>query len=797
MSPMDQASLYATEANCTQEYMPKCQVHCPLHMDVRTFMAHMADGKLAEARKLIDRHLPLPNIFVHICDHPCQNHCLRKDFGGSLAIQSLESLCMLKTNKQGKGFMRPPKAKKVAILGNGLCGLVVAYELAKKSWPVTIFYAQEDNGIEDFICKQFPNLSLEQVQDECNQLAKQHAKFLPIKLGSDCLNNLNDEFDAIFIDAHAAAEVFTALNTKPDALTFHIKDNICAAGELCQSPTGHAYASPATQAGQGRQASLSIERILGGIAPDAGRGDQESTKQLHTPLDGLENVQAIIPKNDSFQEDEAKAEAARCIQCQCMQCVKKCLYLQKYGSFPRSYARQIYNNAAIVQGDRRANSLVNGCMMCGQCTEICPERFSMAELCLRAREDLVTRKHMPPSAHEFALEDMLSATSAQATLFMKALSKDNTPATSTKYALFPGCQLTSIRGSQVLKVFDFLHEHLEDGVGLMLSCCGIGAKWAGQRALATKVATNIEKQWEKMGKPTLIMACASCKKFFTDELAHIPTTSLWEVLYTLRQHIPASQAELTCTLHDPCAARLDQGWQEATRLLAEHCGVKCHEAVNNKNTTSCCGYGGLVWCSQPELAQAVTKQLSHDLGSHMGLTSCIMCKDRLIKSDKDCIHFFDILPLTAQDGIYKNSPSLSARRSNRIRLVQEITQNYGNATFLEPLEPLESVEKSTLDPIQGHTFLRIDENLLAQLEGKHILHQDAAAAVLAVEKHGQRILEKESGHYVGAWHAGLVTFWVRYTKDSEGNGYQLHDAWSHRMFMPNTDPNAPPYVRQA
>ncbi len=793
---MDQASLHATEARCTQEHMPMCQSHCPLHMDVRSFMAHMAQNNYNEARKLIERHIPLPNIFSHICDHPCQHHCIRRDLGGSLAIQELESLCMQQSHKQGKGFLRPPKAKKVAVLGNGLAGLVVAYELAKKSWPVTVLYAEQIEGqtadIDTYIRLQFPKLTQEHVHSECAELQKLHASFVPVSLTPDIIQNLDERFDAIFIDVHAAANIYSSLNTKITTDTFHVKDRICAAGFLTKSPTGHEYISSSAQAGQARQAALSIERILGGIAPEAGRDNQSRKTSLHTPLEGIEIVQAILPASNTFTTHEAQAEAARCIQCECMQCVKKCVYLQKYGSFPRSYTRQIYNNAAIVQGERRANALVNGCMLCGQCTEICPERFSMAEVCLQAREDLVTRSHMPASAHAFALEDMLCAIQSSATLFMTDPKKTSAPH-KEHFAFFPGCQLTAARGEQVLQVYDFLHKHMEENLGLMLSCCGTPAQWAGQNSLATDTASYIAQQWEALGKPTLIVACASCKKFFADKLSHIGCISLWEILYRIRTHIPAATTQHTYTLHDPCAARNDTAWQEATRLLAQHCGIQCEESANTKETTSCCGYGGLVWCAQPELAQEVTKQLAHDLGSHTGLASCIMCRDRLVSSHKDCVHFLDILPFIEQNKEQREGnsppPSLSARRVNRVCLVQKAREIYGTQTVLQSNSIPNTTSTSfrsahELSPVDGHTFLHISPDLLAELERKHILHQDMAAAVLHIEHHKQRFLEQESGHYIGAWKSGQVTFWVRYAKDTHGE-YHIHDAWCHRMHVPN------------
>ena len=47
---MDQQRLHEIESHCTQESPPRCRVACPFDLDVRTFMARMAEGKPAAPR---------------------------------------------------------------------------------------------------------------------------------------------------------------------------------------------------------------------------------------------------------------------------------------------------------------------------------------------------------------------------------------------------------------------------------------------------------------------------------------------------------------------------------------------------------------------------------------------------------------------------------------------------------------------------------------------------------------------------------------------------------------------------
>ena len=117
-----------------------------------------------------------------------------------------------------------------------------------------------------------------------------------------------------------------------------------------------------------------------------------------------------------YAPQEATQEASRCIDCQCLECVRHCVYLREYGAYPKTYARRVFNNSAIVQGARQANKFINSCALCGQCEVLCPNSFSMADMCLDARWQMVREKRMPPSAHWFALEEIRSARSEGALL---------------------------------------------------------------------------------------------------------------------------------------------------------------------------------------------------------------------------------------------------------------------------------------------------------------------------------------------------------------------------------------------
>ena len=796
---MDQQRLHEIESHCTQESPPRCRVACPFDLDVRTFMSRMAEGKQGEARKVLERHLPLPGIIARICDHPCENACLRQDLGGSVAMHGLELACMLAVGPQGRPLPLPPKKFRMAVMGAGLAGLTAAWDLSRKAYPVTVFHtgapteflltrfaalaaAPEATGIaKDFAAEDFENLT------------RQKVRFEQATLDAALLEKLSAEYDAVLVDADAvlaAAPDLIPGEALIDAETLLWRDNICCAGWPASTPTGHVFASASRQAGQGRHAAQTLERVTSGVSLTAAR--DKSQGPLHTDVTGISPVPRVepalhagtTPAEPLYSAQEAVAEAERCLQCQCMICVRECVYLQKYKGYPRLYARQIHNNASIVKGLHTANAIINGCALCGQCEELCPENFSMSELCLSAREDMVERGFMPPTAHEFALEDMESASGPECALVLPAPAAEGVTAAqgAVAHLFFPGCQLVAARVEQTAALYDLLRTKLGtaegQGVGIMLSCCGIPARWAGRSALFSEHMDNIRHAWQGLGKPRIVAACSSCLAALRQGLPEAQTVSAWEVLdglaLDLSQGLPAASSSSTglpkiFSIQDPCTARHDKAWLAAVRSLAGKCGATVEEPRCSGASTACCGYGGLVWCAQPQTAKAMSEHRAAQL-EHPGLASCIMCRDRMAASGKECWHLLDLLfPACARSGGGKEKgPGLSARRANRAALRRRLMRDWLGQDAPEP----------------GKGRVLISAEMLIRLEERHILLEDIEAAVAGAEASGHRFKNLENGHILGSWRPRQVTFWVEY--EPEGESFLLHDAWCHRMVVPGS-----------
>lgn len=134
------------EANrCLQCKKPGCRNGCPIHNDIPGFIALLREKKFEEAYWKIRETSSMPAVCSRVCPHEfqCEGSCIRgKGKGQSVAIGMLERFIvdwMVANKKNMFTECQIPGDKKVAIIGSGPASMTVAYHLAHKGFPCTIF----------------------------------------------------------------------------------------------------------------------------------------------------------------------------------------------------------------------------------------------------------------------------------------------------------------------------------------------------------------------------------------------------------------------------------------------------------------------------------------------------------------------------------------------------------------------------------------------------------------------------------------------------------------------------------
>lgn len=763
---MDQKLLRQREAKCVQDNPPGCTTNCPVHVDARGVIASVRKEDYAAGYALFHKMVPFPGIISRICDQPCQQGCKRHEIDESIFVRFLEKICVDHNNTESKFTVLPAKKQRVAIVGAGLSGLTVAFELGRKGYKIDIFEATDRLGgsiwnipesqlprqviLKDFVI--FEKISLE----------------VHYNSPMASLDSLYEEFDAIYlgIGLCKAKElnlglVLTDGKIELDKLSLVTSNSkVFAGGSLrCQDGKRSAITSIA----DGKIAATSIDRCLQNASLTANRENERAyASSLYTNISGIkaESRVTAADSGSGYTKAEALSEANRCLLCECLECVKVCEYLAHYKGYPKRYVREVYNNLSIVMGIHRANNMINSCSLCGLCEQVCPGKLSMGEICRQARQVMVETRKMPPSTHDFALRDMQFSTGEKFTL-----SRHQPGHTSSESVFYPGCQLAASSPDYVEQIYRFLGEKLTGGVGLMLGCCGAPASWAGQEVLFQVTMQSFEKNWSSMGSPKVITACPTCYSLFKQHLPEMPVETLWTLLE--RIGLPDGRrltgAIKKLAIHDSCTTRCDTRIQTSVRNLLGKLGYQLEELPLSREHTVCCGYGGLMLYANKEVAHKVINRRIQESELDY-LTYCAMCRDNFAGQGKRSYHLLDLIFGTEGKNPAEAGPGLSERQVNRARLKQTL---------------LEKVWGERVEEAPVNIKVNIATEVIAIMEERQILISDVAKVIEYAESTGNKLKEAAGGYYVAYYKPASVTYWVEYRP--QGDEFVVRNAYCHRI----------------
>jgi glutamate synthase (NADPH/NADH) small chain len=136
---------------CLQCKKPLCIEGCPVNVRIPQFIALIAEGKFAEAARVLKQTNALPAVCGRVCpqEEQCEVRCILGKKGEPIAVGNLErftadferehNLIVIPEKKAANG-------KNVAVIGSGPAGLTCAGELIKEGFEVTIFEALHEPG---------------------------------------------------------------------------------------------------------------------------------------------------------------------------------------------------------------------------------------------------------------------------------------------------------------------------------------------------------------------------------------------------------------------------------------------------------------------------------------------------------------------------------------------------------------------------------------------------------------------------------------------------------------------------
>jgi len=130
-----------------------CVSGCPVEVPIPEFVALVAEGKFAEAARLIKTKNVLPAVCGRVCPQEiqCEGKCIRgkKDKTQAVAIGNLERFVADYERENNLAEAPQPANKnglRVAVIGSGPSGLTVAGDLVQLGYEVSIYEAFHRGG---------------------------------------------------------------------------------------------------------------------------------------------------------------------------------------------------------------------------------------------------------------------------------------------------------------------------------------------------------------------------------------------------------------------------------------------------------------------------------------------------------------------------------------------------------------------------------------------------------------------------------------------------------------------------
>jgi NADPH-dependent glutamate synthase beta subunit-like oxidoreductase len=780
--------LFDEYEKCFQDEPAATTARCPVHVDVPKLCAALASGDFKEAYQELQKRIPFAGMFCLICDHPCQDVCVRHELDAAIQVGELERAAVrygyTPLKKKFKSFR---KGKSVAVVGGGISGLCAAFDLDRRGFTVTLYERSERLGgsVWEFVGQKLQSSDIERSLLALGELAVQPC--LGETIDRQRLQQLLSENAAVFLGSGSWEEPLSI-----DPQTFQVSGSKLFAGGTLAGTADSVIAAVSS----GKRAAVSMDRFIKGVSMTAEREREGSfTTLLPYDMSDASRAAALLPNADTYSETEAITEAARCLRCECDACLKACAHMRRYGRRPKTYAREIYTNENVFLGTRYANRMINSCTLCGLCGQRCPIGLNMAPLVAQTRRSMVASEKMPPSAHDFALRDMAFSASEQFALLRHppkrnaavaattavavasttaaAVASEPTAAPITTYLFYPGCQLAASEPEHVEAAYAYLREQLTEDVGLMLGCCGAPADWAGREDLLEESLNTVRHAWEHFERPTFILACSSCKDVFARKLPQISTLTLWQIISSRSLPKGAVDGESrVLSIHDACSARHDTQAHESVRAIVTELGYQIEELRYNRQDAQCCGFGGLVFYANREQEEDFAADAAASSDNAL-LVYCAMCKDLFTRQDKSCYHLLDLLfAPEPQNYALRRMPTLSERRDNRAALKRRLLERFwGEQQNPAPLR------------LPGYR-LKIAPELMELMEQRLILVADVADAVAwALQSPGECFYHPENDSFLINIRKQFVTYWVEYRIVDKT--VEVLSVYSHRMEIVN------------
>jgi len=658
---------------CRGEGPANCEARCPLRVDAHLYVQLARAGRFREALQTVREKLPFPGILGYVCTHPCELHCKRLELDRAIRIRDIKRF--LAESEPGAPehilSLAPKRPERVAVVGAGPAGLLAAHDLRRAGFDVSLYEKHTELG--GCLSTRIPEWRLPKaVLDRDLTIIEALGIVVKtgVRLGKDLsLAELRAHHEAVVL-APGFAGGQDLLRSGAGGLEATVRDTLKADPVTCETAddglfvAGDAMSGPTSvidAMALGRRAAESVRRFIVGedlrssrpaVRPprllwELGIDEAERRRRERTPV-------LLQPAPQPMTEKEVRREGERCLDCTCDRCVRDCEFLAHHCSSPRDLARRV---AAGLDGHLET---IYSCNVCGLCTTLCPVDLDTGELMLAARREAVRRGMAPLPEHRQIRRELRAGLSHTFSLAAAAPGRRK-----AKRLFFTGCELPATSPEQTRLLYEHLLQN-DPRIGVLMVCCGVPAEILGLEDESAGARDQIACAMEELGADELVAACPQCQELLREKFPEVRVSSTWEVLAETWDPTQRFD-ELRVAVHDPCRSRSDPEVHAAIRTLVRTSGAEIVETEYSHERTRCCGSGGKIENTDPDLFAKIAARAAGQTELPM-VTYCTGCRSALRDAGRETVHILDLLMTpNPVDRALEPEPGILMRLNNRLR----------------------------------------------------------------------------------------------------------------------------------
>ncbi len=268
-----------------------------------------------------------------------------------------------------------------------------------------------------------------------------------------------------------------------------------------------------------------------------------------------------------------------CISCK--KCTQKCIFLTKY-------------ELDFSQVDT-LNSLAYHCMLCGECTRVCPIQIDGRARLLEMRTTKVQENDGNLSGYT-----------------LLRLEKNNYKFKNyrngkKKSILFAGCNYPSFFPKTLDKIMSLVQAQ---GMGVVFDCCGKPIGELGLQKESEQIISQLNYRLKENGIEEMVVLCPNCFDYLAGKVA-VPIVSIYEKLAEFGMGAKINGKGGGLHLFLPCPDRKNREFLKTILPFLP-------EGICEIQEIQCCGLGGIAASREPQFA----KELAQKMNDYKEKKSC-------------------------------------------------------------------------------------------------------------------------------------------------------------------------------